>query len=440
MKNPTLAARAVIVLAALSVCGTLGYLAMRGFVLGALVDERAAVARGPLASAIEFFPDSARLSARLAEAEIMETDADLARADLHAQRAVNLSPHDFRFHLLLATIQEQRGDRQAAEGSLRAAAELAPGNNEITWRLANVLLRSGKMADCIAEFRRAASSDRELLPATLDMVWHATGGNVEAVSSLAGEEPWSVLAVARFLLSRGKAAEAASLARQLSNSRPPSNAEVSDFIARLFATGHLDLAQELKNASAGNGDEPGLLIHNGSFESDIAERPLFDWSIGRSDYARIGIDRTVARTGARSLRVEFAGLDTTRLNGEIRQMAIVHSGVRYRLECYAKTEGLIAPEGPRLVLSGKNPATWIATSEPVAPGTRDWERVLVDFTAPTSDSGGTTVVYVSFQRRPKYSYDDPTIGTIWLDDFSLSEESRVSQTSRPDNRRQLNHQ
>lgn len=422
MNKPTIAARAVIVLAAFAVCGTLGYLALRGFVLGALIDERAALGRGHLTAAIEYFPNSARLNARLAEAEIMESDPDLARGYLFAQQAVNLSPRDFRFHLLLATIQEQRGHRGAAEGSLRAAAALAPNHNEIRWRLANVLFRSGKVDDSIAEFRRAASSDRELLPATLDLVWHATGGNAEAVTSLACEESWSGFTVARFLLSRGKAVEATRLAQRFVGSSSGPDPEASDFLARLIATDHPDLAREFSNALSNDEDESGRLIRNTSFESEFAERAgQFGWSIGRSDYARIAIDRTVARSGGRSLRIEFAGRDTTRLNGEIRQMAILRPAARYHLECYAKTDRLIAPEGPRIVVSDKNPAVWIASSEPVAPGTRDWQRMALEFTAPVSRAGRSMVVYISLQRKPRYSYDDPTTGTIWLDDFSLVE-------------------
>src|SRR5438045_9223265 len=94
------------------------------------------------------------------------------------------------------------------------------------------------------------------------------------------------------------------------------------------------------------------LVWNGSFEGKILKGfEQFDWTIGQSQYARIAITSGIAHSGARSLRIDFAGRDTTRLDEEIKQLVLVKPGVRYRLECFIKTEGLLTPEGPRLAVS-----------------------------------------------------------------------------------------
>jgi hypothetical protein len=43
--------------------------------------------------------------------------------------------------------------------------------------------------------------------------------------------------------------------------------------------------------------------------------------------------------------------------------------------------------------------------------------VTLEFVAP-ADWGA---LLLTIKRIPKFSYDDPTRGTLWLDDFSLTE-------------------
>jgi len=112
----------------------------------------------------------------------------------------------------------------------------------------------------------------------------------------------------------------------------------------------------------------------------------------------------------------FIGRDTTKINGEISQMVVLSPNVRYRLECFAKAANLITPEGPRLAILGPNGI--IAASEPVSAGTTDWQHLAVDFTV----SPDVTATRVAIVRIPRFSYDDPTKGTVWFDNFKLTEQ------------------
>src|SRR6202040_1418759 len=138
---------------------------------GIVTDERVSVNKDLLTAAISYVPNSAPLNARLAEAEMEEADRDLSSVERHAKRAVDLSPWDYRTRMLLATVQEALGDRVAAEQSLREALALAPHYTEVHWRLANLLLREGKLAKALSEFRTAASSNAGLLPGIFDLLW-----------------------------------------------------------------------------------------------------------------------------------------------------------------------------------------------------------------------------------------------------------------------------
>jgi hypothetical protein len=352
-----------------------------------------------------------------------EGDRDLESAKLHAQRAVNLSPYDYRFRLTLARVEEARGDRQAAEESLKAARDLAPNYWTVHYRLGNLLIREGKLAESLDELRMAIAGNLQLLPGTLDLVWRASDGNVEATQVVTGSDPKAKLTLAQFLLKMALPAEAANVFSSIQPSdRIASSAESATFINDLIGAGRLEVARDLWSDLVGT-DRRSTLIWNGSFESDISKTfPQFDWSFGRSDYARLSFDATVAHSGSRSLRVEFIGRDTTQLDNEIKQLVPVRPGGRYMLEWYAKANGLETPEGPRIVVTDRASSSWIAASAPVAIGSSDWQRMAIEFVAPQNATGSGSAILVSVKRKPKFSYDDPTRGTVWFDDFSMKEQ------------------
>src|SRR5262249_25648905 len=124
-----------------------------------------------------------------------------------------------------------------------------------------------------------------------------------------------------------------------------------------------------------------------------------------------------AHSGSHSLRIDFAGLDTTRIDGEVKQLVAIRPGHRYRLECYAKSDGLLTPEGPRLAVLDAKSSNEIATSSPVPAGSNEWAMVSCEFVArPDCEA-----VVIEIRRLPRFSYDDPTRGTVWFDDFALME-------------------
>src|SRR5437870_4543491 len=162
-------------------CSLLVVIIISRFVTGTLSDDRIAVTRDMLQVPIEYFPSSPRLNARMAAAELSEGDRDLRKAEAWAQRAVNLSPNDYRFRLTLASIKEAGGDRLAAEESLESAISLAPHYWSVHYRLGNLLVREGKLTQSLEQFRLAVTANAELLPGTLDLLWRASRADVNTV-------------------------------------------------------------------------------------------------------------------------------------------------------------------------------------------------------------------------------------------------------------------
>jgi hypothetical protein len=158
------------------------------------------------------------------------------------------------------------------------------------------------------------------------------------------------------------------------------------------------------------------ILWNGGFEVDAVEGlNQFNWTIRPDKFAWIAIDRSVARTGGRSLKVVFSGLDTTTLRDQVQQTIVLRPGSGYRLECYARAKDLITPEGPRIAVIGQGGL--VGASDPVSADSDDWQKLTISFVAPANQAAATLAIL----RTPRFSYDDPTRGTIWFDDFTLVE-------------------
>ena len=419
LKN--LASKLTLLAVALIVCALLVGQIVSRFIIGTLADDRFAFERSALQDPVKDYPNSPRLNARLAEAELLESDRDLEMAERCAVRAVNLSPFDYRFRMTLAAVKEAEGNRAGAEQSLREALALAPNNRDVHWRLANLLLRSGKLAASVDEFRITISTNKNLLPATLDLIWRASRGNVGAVEAITGSDAKARLLLSQFLIKQSKVAEAANIFRSIDRGTRLAALESASVLNALVATDNLALARELWVGLIADGGAPTAPVWNGGFESDILKNfSQFDWTFGRSEFARLSIDSSRQHSGNRSLKIEFLGRDTTELKDEIKQLVILRPGARYRVECYAKSEGLASSEGPRLAVTDKS-SNVIAQSEPVAAGSNDWKMLSVEFVAPKV-TGDAPAVYVSVKRKPKYDYDEPTRGTVWFDDFMMKEQ------------------
>ena len=413
-----IAARLAIAVATLTACSLLVFAIVSNFIVGVLTDERVTFSSDTLAAASGYYANSPRLHARLAA--VLEQERDSARAEDSAFRATRLSPHNFNYRVLLAAIKESRGDLVEAEQSLRAALALAPNKTEVHWQLANVLLRQTNLDQAIEEFRTAAALNPSLLPVTLNLVWRASGGDLDAVEAIASGEPGARLALAQFLLKQGEVQHAADVFGQLKANALLVSREAGAFLNDLVAAGHLRLAHDLWSAAIG--DAANQLISNGSFEAEIPrDFAQFDWITYDNDYVKIRIGKGASRTGARSLRIDFVGRDTSRLENEIRQSIIVRPGARYRIDCYANAERLVGPEGPRVAVTSATSSEWIAASGPVAPGEIGWQHVVLEFTAPRATNGKSPALFVTIKRRPRFSYDEPTRGTVYFDDFMVTE-------------------
>ncbi len=413
------AARLGLLLAGLVVCAlAVGWTASQ-FVTGAFSDSRLKIGRESVAAASNYFPGSARLRARAAAAEAASSGGSLEAAEAHALEAVRLSPYNFNYRVILASIKEARGRRGEAEDALRAALALAPNHTETHWRLANLLLRERRLKDALDEFRIAASRNHANLHATLDLVWRASGGRLEAVDFVTARTAEARFTLAQFLLKQKRAVEAVEVIGQISKDAVARLPGVPAFLNELVSAGQPAAARDLWIDLVGGDKSDDRVIYNGGFETERRKDfTLFDWIISQTEYARVSIEAGNAHSGNRSLKVAFAGRDTTRLDGEIKQAVLLAEGARYRLKLFIKADRFETPSGPRIVIIDAATSNVIASSEPLGTGSYEWQPVTIEFKTPRATSP-YAAAYITVRRKPEFDYDDPTRGTVWLDDFTL---------------------
>jgi tetratricopeptide (TPR) repeat protein len=406
-------------------CGCAAFISLSAtrFVISVITDPEARAETAIIEGAANYFPNSAWAQARMAS-RLIESGVDVSedhertaeRAVYYAARAVALAPHNYEFRILLAAAKELRGDLAEAEVELRAALKLSPHLVTVHWRLANLLLREEKLDQAGAEFRLASEADPELLTPTLNLLWQASDGKIETINAAVGAAPEPQLALAQFLVEREKFEVGVKIANSLDRRAALNLPESGKLLDSLISAGRIDLASELwRNLS---GAESQSLMRNEGFETPIRSNlAQFDWNLSQSKYAKIGIATTTARTGQRSLKISYNGIDTTTLDNEIRQLVNARPGARYTLTCYVKAERLVTPGGPQVVVTSQGSSTPIAASAAIEAGSYDWRILTTDFVAPPN----AHAVVIAIKQTPQFSYVDPTSGTVWFDDFVLAE-------------------
>jgi tetratricopeptide (TPR) repeat protein len=396
------------------------------FVISVITNPEAGAETELIQGAASYFPNSATAQARMAS-HLLESSVDVTedhermaeRAVHYAARAVALAPHNYEYRTLLGAAKELRGDLAGAEVELRAALKLAPHLTTIHWRLANLLLREGKLDQAVAEFRLANEADNELLLPTLNIVWQATDGKIEPLKAAIGDAPRSRLTLAVFLVQQQKFESASEIANSLDRSLILDLPDSGNLIDALISAGQIEQSSKLWRAFLGAEDKP--LIWNEGFESPIRDAlDQFDWNLRQSKYVRVGVTTSTARTGRNSLKISYNGVETTTLNNEIRQLVKTRPGARYNLTCYVKAEKLISPDGPRVVVTAQDSEKPLAASAVIENGSYDWRILTMNFVAPSD----AQALVIAVKQSPQFSYVDPTSGTVWFDDFSLQEQSR----------------
>src|SRR5262249_8307518 len=158
--------------------------------------------------------------------------------------------------------------------------------------------------------------------------------SVDALRASTPEAASAQIGLARFLLDKSRPVDSAAVIRLSDPTALLRESETAQYINALISAGHWSVARDIwRHLMKRTPEEDASIVWNGSFESDILlDFGQFDWSFEQNSYAVIAIDNGMAHSGKRSLKVDFLGHETTRLQKEIKQTIVVQPGARYRVE------------------------------------------------------------------------------------------------------------
>jgi tetratricopeptide (TPR) repeat protein len=345
-----------------------------------------------------------------------------AQAIVEFEKAVSLSPNDYRMWMALGTASEQAGDSAKGEQALRRAVALAPAYAYPHWYLGNLLLRSGRYDDAFAELRTASEANAELRPQQFNLIWEIYNGDAEGLRKAVGENAEARARFGLYLLGRQKYEEGLGLWAALSGDEKKTNRDVGEaLVAALINAFHYRDAMKVWNDISPNeklNAEVGR-VFDGGFEESGSYGPevVFGWQVQQVSHVQTGIDLDKTHGGSRSLRLVFnvrTDLDT--LN--IWHLVPVQQNTEYDFEFYVSTEKLETGGPPLVQVIDPTSSTALVTSPAPPSGTSDWTRVALSFK--TGDKAEAVMIKLV---RPTCGTKEqpicPIFGSVWYDDFSF---------------------
>jgi tetratricopeptide (TPR) repeat protein len=373
--------------------------------------------------AVEFAPNDPLTHWRMAQVsqKLLPLDQQ-SHAVAEYERAVVLSPNDYRFWMALGTAHEQTGDSVKGEQALRRAVALAPSYSYPHWYLGNLLLRSGRYDEAFKELRLAAEADAELEPQQFNFLWAIYSDNLEALTKALGGTSETRARFALYLVNLQRHDDGLRVWDTLSSDEKKANRQAADaIVTRLVLATRYHDAMRVWNDAAVNERYRAQLgkVFDGSFEDAINYAPemVFGWQVKNAPQLQIGIDPTKSNGGARSLRLVFQV--RSKLEGfNLSQLIPVEPNSEYDLEYYFTTEKFETGSAPMVQIFDASDGGFLVGSPQAPSGTNPWSRLNLSF----KTTGKTEAVMLKIVRvncPDEEALICPIFGSIWYDDFSL---------------------
>ena len=340
------------------------------------------------------------------------------------EKAVSLSPNDYRFWMDLGTALEQVGESARAEKALRRAVDLAPSYTYPHWYLGNLLLRAGNYSEAFGELRRASDADPELRSQLFNLAWEVYKEDFESLKMAVGTTAAARAEFVKYLLGRQRIEDGILLWKTLSETEKRANLAAGEsIIGTLVAARRYHQAADISNDLVPTPAHRVVVgqILDGGFEEKMAPQPkaVFGWQVKSAPQVQIGIDPSKGHNGGRSLRFVFqvpSRVDSFNLS----QLLLVEPETYYDFAGYVRTEKLQSGATPFVEIVDSMDGSVFAASLPTATGNSDWQLFAMSF-----KTGAKTEAVTIRINRGSCGQDSvcPLFGTVWYDDFNLKRRS-----------------
>ena len=337
------------------------------------------------------------------------------------QKAVALSPNDYRYWMSLGTAYERAGDVSKGEEALRHAITLAPSYSFPHWYLGNLLLRNGRYDEAFAELRVASKEDPELQSQLFGLAFAVYGEDLESMKKAVGENAADRAAFALNLLTAKHFAEGLKVWDSLSNDDKTANRNIAkDMIDTLKVNYRFHDALKVWNDSMPTEYRAELdHVFDSSFEKPISRGPeiVFGWQVNNNPQMQMLIDPDRSHEGSHSLKLVFearANLEAV----NVFELVPVQPNTEYDLEWYVSTNDLVTGSAPGVDVLDTMTNGVIASPAPAPTGTNDWTRMSASFkTGDKTEAVLLRIVRVSCATKDTPAC--PIFGAVWYDDFSI---------------------
>jgi hypothetical protein len=338
------------------------------------------------------------------------------------EKAVSLSPNDYRFWMALGTASEQAGDQVKAEQALKRAVELAPAYAYPHWYLGNLLLRSGRYGEAFAELRVASEADADLQPQQFNLIWEVYNSDVESLRKAVGDNAANRAKFGSYLLGRQKFDDGLRMWDTLNESEKRSNRDTGEAMVNSLLSGYRyhDAARVWNDITTNDRFRAEIgRMFDGGFEDASSYGPevVFGWQVKAQPQLQIGVDENKRHGGTTSLRLVFHVRSNIE-NISISQLVPIETKSEYEFEFYVATDKVETGSPPLVQVIDPTTSGVLVSSPAASNGSSDWTRVSLTFK--TGDKTEAVMIRIV---RPSCGTQEapvcPIFGSVWYDDFSL---------------------
>jgi len=343
---------------------------------------------------------------------------DLKESLNYLKKAIERNPLEQDYWLNLAKIFQRMGESKTSERALENAILLFPAGYQGRWVAGNLLLQQGAFEKALPHFSYILDHYPNQSHMVYDVLGRAVNDPAFILERLVPKDPTSLKQYLSYLYEAGdkESAQKAWQKRDLFAYKPDRN-ETLRHIEFLISRGDGDEAFKVWKARL---QEEGIsisdsdLITNGGFEKEKILGGGFDWKIEKVPGAEISFDPSIAFEGKSSLKIVFNGKENVDFH-HLYQFVSLKPNNEYVLKAIMKTQALTTKSGLKIEISGIGPAFYKA-SDPLV-GDNEWRELMVAFRTPHHSQGGL----VRIRRERTDKYDRFISGTVWIDNFSLTE-------------------
>jgi hypothetical protein len=368
--------------------------------------------------AVRVSPDDPEAYQARARELLRRGEFRLAIEDL--REAISLRSDDYKLWSQLGAALNHENETAGAFAAFAEAERLAPLNAGTHWDIGMLLLKLGRRDEAFKAFRSATLNQPDLFTQVIELAWAEYSadcrGIEEAVSQRNSPER---LTLARFFMRKGKASDAISLVREIDKL---SSDERSQLVAELVNTKCFVEAYELWAAGLAktSASEATGAVDDGGFESgQLSGSAGFGWRINKEAAIRPFVDKNESHMGTSSLRIDWVDNPATS-DETISQLLLVEPNARYKLNFVARAQNLVTGGAPIITVTDvSQEERKLGHSLQLPLSTTGWEDRSVEFATTSS----TRAVRIALQRESCSESICPIFGSLWLDDFSLSQES-----------------